>query len=217
MDFSLARRNMVDSQVRTNRVTDARLLDALEAVPREAFVPDAFKSIAYRDGDVEVGAGRRLLDPMVFARLVQEAHIQPTEVVLDVGCATGYSTAVLARLATTVVALESDRALAGRAAALLAELGVDNVAVVEGQLSEGEKAHGPYDVVMVEGAVAETPEALLAQLAEGGRLLAITKRPGAVSAATLTLRVGGSFSTRTLFEVAAPVLPGFARQPGFVF
>jgi len=217
MDFSLARRNMVDSQVRTNRVTDARLLDALEAVPREAFVPDAFKSVAYRDGEVDIGAGRRLLDPMVFARMAQEARIQPTEVVLDVGCATGYSAAVLARLATTVVALECDKGLAARATALLAELGVDNVAMVEGPLPEGEKAHGPYDVIMVEGAVAEAPEALLAQLSDGGRLLAIIKRSGAVGAATVTLRVGGSFSTRTLFEVAAPILPGFARRPGFVF
>jgi protein-L-isoaspartate(D-aspartate) O-methyltransferase len=217
MDFSVARHNMVESQVRPNRVTDARLIDALDAVPREAFVPDMFKNVAYLDGEIEIGSGRRLLGPMVFARLVQEARIQPNEVVLDVGCATGYSAAVLARLATTVVALESDKGLAARAAALLAEQGVDNVAVVEGPLPEGDKAHGPYDVIVVEGAMAISAEALLGQLADRGRLLAITKRAGAVAAATLTLRVGSSFSTRTLFEASAAVLPGFAPRPGFVF
>jgi protein-L-isoaspartate(D-aspartate) O-methyltransferase len=217
MDFSVARHNMVECQVRPNRVTDARLLDALDTIPREAFVPDVFKAVAYLDGEVEIGGGRRLLEPMVFARLVQEAHIQASEVVLDVGCGTGYSAAVLARLASTVVALESDKDLATRAAALLAEQGVDNVAVVEGPLPEGDKAHGPYDVIVVEGTTAIHPEALLAQLADGGRLLAISKRPGAVAAATLTLRVGTSFSTRVLFESAGALLPGFEKRPGFVF
>ncbi len=217
MEFSVARHNMVESQVRPNKVTDAALLAALETVPREAFVPEALKGIAYVDGVIEVAPGRSLLEPMVFARLVQEAHIQPNEVVLDVGCATGYSAAVLARLASTVVALESDKALASRAAELLAEQGADNVAVVEGALPDGDKAHGPYDVILVEGAVAEKPDALLSQLAEGGRLLAITKRPGGLGAASITLKVGKAFSTRHLFEAPARVLPGFARLPGFVF
>ncbi len=217
MDFSVARHNMVENQVRPNKVTDVRLLEALKAVPREVFVPRDLKSVAYVDGDVEVAPGRRMLEPMVFARMAQEAEIQAHEVVLDVGCATGYSSAVLARLASTVVALESDKALAGRAATLLAEQGVDNVAVVEGPLPDGDKAHGPYDVILVEGAAAENPDALLAQLADGGRLLAISKRTGGVGAATLTLRVGSSFSTRILFEASGAILPGFARRPGFVF
>jgi len=217
MDFSVARHNMVENQIRTNRVTDVRLLAALDRVPREAFVPEAFKSVAYRDDNVEIGSGRRLLEAMVFARMVQEARIQPNEVVLDVGCGTGYSAAILASLASTVVALESDKALAARAQALLAELGVDNAAVVEGPLPEGDKPHGPYDVIMVEGAVAESPETLLAQLADRGRLLAISRRPGALGEAALTLRVGSSFSTRTLFEASAPILPGFARRARFVF
>ena len=217
MDFTVARHNMVESQVRTNRVTDTRLLEALDTVPREAFVPDACKSTAYRDDNVEIASGRYLLGPMVFARLIQEAQIRANEVILDVGCGTGYSSAILARLASTVVALESDKGLAARAAALLAEQGVDNVAVVEGPLPEGDKAHGPYDVIVVEGAVAESPEALTAQLAERGRLLAITQRPGGVAEAVLMLRIGNSFSTRTLFEAQAAILPGFARRPGFVF
>jgi protein-L-isoaspartate(D-aspartate) O-methyltransferase len=216
MDFSVARHNMVENQIRTNKVTDARLLDALDTVPREAFVPEVFKSVAYLDGDIDVG-GRRLLEPMVFARMLQTAAIQPHEVVLDIACGTGYSSAVLSRLASTVVALESDKALVGRASALLAEQGADNVAVVEGPLAEGDKAHGPYDVIIVEGALAEVPDALAAQLADRGRLLAVTKKPGAVGAATITLRVGDSYSTRSLFEAAATVLPGFARKPGFVF
>jgi protein-L-isoaspartate(D-aspartate) O-methyltransferase len=217
MDFSVARHNMVENQIRPNKVTDVRLLDALDAVPRERFVPDALKGIAYLDGDIELGSGRRLLEPMVFARMLQSAEIQPTEIVLDVGCGTGYSSAVLARMASTVVALESDRALLHRATALLAELGVDTVALIEGALAAGDKAHGPYDVIVIEGAVARIPEALSAQLAEGGRLLAVIARPGAVPQATLSLKVGNSVSTLPLFEAAASLLPGFAEHPGFVF
>jgi protein-L-isoaspartate(D-aspartate) O-methyltransferase len=217
MDFSVARHNMVENQVRTNKVTDGRVLDALDTVPREAFVPDVFKSIAYLDGDIDVGGGRRMLEPMVFARLLQAAAIQSHEVVLDIACGTGYSAAVLSKLASTVVALESDKALAAKASTLLAEQGADNVAVVEGVLAEGHKAHGPYDVIIVEGAVSEIPDALTAQLADRGRLLAITKKPGAVGSATLTLRIGDTISTRLLFEAAATVLPGFVRKAGFVF
>ena len=217
MDFSLARHNMVENQIRTNKVTDGRVLDAIESVPREAYVPAAFRSVAYLDDDIDLGGGRSLLEPMVFARLLQAAAIQPNEVVLDVGCGTGYSAAVLARLATTVVAVESDRALAARASTLLAEQGADNVALVEGALEQGDKQHGPYDVIVIDGAVAQVPEALLAQLADGGRLVTITQRGAGLGEATLTLRVGDSYSTRALFDAAAKILPGFARRPGFVF
>ena len=217
MDFSIARHNMVENQIRTNKVTDRRVLDALEEVPRERFVPDALKGIAYLDGDIELGAGRRLLEPMVFARLLQSAEIQPNEVVLDVGCGTGYSAAVLARLASTVVALESDRGLVQRASALLTELKVDTVAVIEGALAGGDKAHGPYDVIVIEGAVARLPDALVAQLAEGGRLVSVIARPGSVAQASLTLKVGSAVSTLPLFEAAASLLPGFAERAGFVF
>jgi protein-L-isoaspartate(D-aspartate) O-methyltransferase len=217
MDFSVARHNMVENQIRTNKVTDSRILDAIETVPRERFVPDALKGIAYLDGDIELGAGRRLLEPMVFARMLQAAEIQPNEVVLDVGCGTGYSAAVLAHLASTVVALESDRALMHRASALLGELGVDTVALIEGALAMGDQAHGPYDAIIVEGAVGRIPDALTAQLAEGGRLVAVISRPGAVSQACLSLKVGNSISTLPLFEASAALLPGFAEHRGFVF
>ena len=217
MDFAVARHNMVENQVRTNKVTDNRVLDALESVPREKFVPEGLRNIAYVDGDIDIGAGRRLLEPMVFARLLQTAEIQPSEVVLDVGCGTGYSAAVLARLASTVVALESDRGLAGRAQALLAELGVDTVALIEGPLAAGDQAHGPYDVIILEGAVAQVPAALTAQLAEGGRLLAVIAKPGAVAQASLLLKTSTAVSTVPLFEAAAALLPGFSVRPGFVF
>ena len=217
MDFSAARRNMVESQVRPNQVTDDRVIAALEEVPREAFVPEAFKGIAYIDEDIGIGNGRTILAPMVFARLLQAAQLDPAEIVLDVGCGTGYSAAVLARLASTVIALESDRALMQRAQTLLADQGADNVALVEGPLAEGDKAHGPYNAIIVEGAVARLPDALLAQLADLGRLVAVTARPGEVSRATLTLRVGDSFTTRPLFDASATMLPGFAVRPGFVF
>lgn len=217
MDFASARNNMVENQIRTNRVTDTRVIDALASVPREAFVPEAAKGIAYFDGDIDLGGGRRLLEPQVLARLLQAAAIQPSEVVLDVGCATGYSAAVIAKLASTVVALESDKGLAGRATALLAEQGVDNVAVVEGSLAEGDRVHGPYDAIIVEGGIAELPAALTAQLADRGRLVAVFMGPGEVPHATLTLRVGETLTTRTLFEAPARPLPGFAKRPGFVF
>ncbi len=217
MDFSVARHNMVENQIRPNRVTDARVLAALDSVPRELFVPESVRSIAYLDGDIDLGNGRRMLEPMVFARLLQNAEIQPNEVVLDVGCGTGYSAAVLARLASTVVALENDRALAQRAAKLLAEQKVDTVALVEGALATGDKAHGPYDVIVIEGAVAKVPDTLLEQLADGGRLVAVVARPGSVSQATLMLRIGSSVSARPLFEAGAALLPGFATRPGFVF
>ena len=217
MDFSVARRNMVENQIRPNRVTDARVLAALEEVPRELFVPEGVRNIAYIDGDIELGAGRRMLEPTVFARLLQAAEIQPNEVVLDVGCGTGYSAAVLAHLASTVVALESDRALAQRATKLLADQSVDTVALVEGALAAGDKVHGPYDVIVIEGAVAKVPEGLLAQLADGGRLVAVVTQPGSVGRATLMLRVGESVSSRPLFEAAAALLPGFTARPGFVF
>ena len=209
MDFSLARHNMVENQIRTNRVTDARVLEALEQVPRELFVPESLRGIAYVDEDIDLGGGRRMLEPMVFARMLQSAEIRPSEVVLDIGCGTGYSAAVLARLATTVVALESERSLAQRAASLLAELGADNVALVEGPLTEGDKAHGPYDVIMIEGAVSQVPDSLRGQLADRGRLLAVSKPPGKIGQATLTLRVGDSLSVRPLFEAKGSLLPGF--------
>ena len=216
MDYAAARLNMVECQIRTNRVIDQALLDAFASLPRERFVPPPYRGRAYVDEDVPLGGGRCLMEPMVLGRLLQVAAIEPGDVVLDVGCATGYSAAVMARLASSVVALESDKALAAQATQTLAELGVHNVSVVEGRLTEGCPIQAPYNVILIDGAVELVPPAILDQLAEGGRLVTVLGQ-GAPRRATLMERIGGTVSGRPLFEAAVAPLPGFSRDPGFVF
>lgn len=216
MSFAAARHNMIESQLRTNRVTDKNVLAAFEAVPRELFMPPPMGSIAYVDEDLELAPGRWLMEPMVLARLLQAAEVRPDDVALAVGCGTGYCCAILARLAGTVVAVESDPELAAQAARILSELSIDNVVFVEGQLSEGNPRQAPYDVILIDGGVEEVPEAIQRQLAEGGRLVTV-KRRGPVGRAVLMINRGGVVSSRVLFDAAVPLLPGFAREPGFVF
>jgi len=215
MDYKAARHMMVEAQLRTNRVINPALIEALESVPREIFVPKQMAGGAYVDGPVPIGNGRALMEPMVFGRLAQIAEIKPTDVVLDVGCGSGYSAAVLSHVASTVVALESDSELAGRASAALASLGVDNVAVVTGPLPDGDAAHGPYDVIMIEGQVPAIPKSLLNQLAEGGRLLAVLDQGAGPGRATLYTRFGGAISHRIVFDATAGRLPGFVAPAVF--
>ncbi len=219
--YAAARTNMVENQVRPNRVTDDRVLGAMAAIPRERFVPEKFAGIAYVDEDIAVSDGRYLMEPMVLARLLQAAAIEASDVVLDIGCATGYSTAVLARLADTVVAVESDAELAETAIALMTELDADNTAVVIGEHSEGYAKQAPYDVIVVEGAVDEVPRALSDQLVEGGRLVAVVtgddQGVNRVGRATLMRRMRSGLSSRVLFDAAVPPLPGFTIDRGFVF
>ncbi len=216
MDFAAARRNMVDRQLRTNKVTDEAVLEALMQVPRERFVLDGLRGAAYVDEDLPLGNGRFLIEPMVFGRLLQAAAVRRSDLVLDVGCGTGYSAAVLSRLATMVVALECDGALARRTGAALAELSIDNAVVVEGPLEQGWPAQAPYDLILLGGAAEPMPEGLMAQLAEGGRLVGVEMR-GGIGRAVLYLRRRGVVSARTLFDAAVPVLPGLAAEPSFVF
>jgi len=216
-DFAAARLNMVESQIRTNKVTDPRIVDAFGTVPREAFVGEARRGIAYIDEDLEVAPGRFLMEPMVLARLLQAAAPLAGDMALDIGCATGYSTAVLAQLAETVVGLERERALMDAANRTLNALDVDNAVVVEGALEAGYQKQAPYNVIVFEGAVAEVPEIVKRQLAEGGRLVAVVVDGTGIGRGTLVQRAGDSFSSRTLFDAATPLLPGFAREAGFVF
>ncbi|MEJ8573326.1 protein-L-isoaspartate O-methyltransferase [Microbaculum marinum] len=222
IDFALARRNMVESQIRTNDVTDRALVAAFLEIPRERFVPAAMRDLAYIDEDITVKEGDRpgerrfLMEPMPFARLVQLAAIQPGDLVLDVGCGTGYSTAVLARVAESVVGLESDPDLAEKAERQLVDLGIGNAAVVTGDLVEGYASQGPYDVIVMEGAVERIPDALFAQLRDGGRLVAPVVH-GPVGKATLFTSIGGDISSRIAFDVNVGRLPGFERTPEFVF
>lgn len=211
-----ARRHMIESQIMPSGVNDPGLLAALEAVPREIFVPKSLQGVAYVDEDLEVAPGRYLMEPRVFAGLLLAAGLGEGDVVLDVGCGRGYHTAVLARLAGTVVALESDETLAAQASETLTELGVDNAAVVSGALAEGYPSQAPYDVIFLSGAVEEIPEALSAQLDPSGRLLAVIGA-GGTGQATLTQRHGEALSHRSLFDAAIPPLPGFEPEPGFVF
>jgi protein-L-isoaspartate(D-aspartate) O-methyltransferase len=219
-DFAALRRMMVDGQVRTADVTDPRLLSAMLSVPRERFVPAEKASLAYLDLDVlvsEPGAQeRRLLKPMVVAKLLQMADVRETDHVLDVGCATGYSTALLARLAATVTGVEENPDLARRATEALAAAGIDNARVVTGPLVRGYPGDAPYDVIVLEGSSEIAPEMLLDQLKDGGRLVCVLGR-GPVGKATLYRRVGGELSGRPVFDAAPPLLPGFAKPAEFVF
>jgi protein-L-isoaspartate(D-aspartate) O-methyltransferase len=222
MNFAVARQMMVDGQVRTNDVTDARVLGAMLELPREKFVPGAYQSMAYLDMDVpvsQVGRGeavRCLLKPMVLARLVQAAGVRPGEHVLDVGCTTGYSSALLARLAGAVVGLEEDPILAALAMQALDGIGAANVKVVTGVLTEGWRAGAPYNVILLNGATEVAPRGLFAQLADGGRLVGI-EGCGPAGRAMLYRSVAGEVSGWPVFDAAAAIIPGFAAPPTFVF
>jgi protein-L-isoaspartate(D-aspartate) O-methyltransferase len=216
IDFAAARRMMVDGQVRTSDVTDLRIIAAMLEFPRERFVPETKADLAYLDLDVPVDAGRRLLKPMVLAKMLQAAAVKADDRVLDVGCATGYSSAILARLAHSVVALEEDPALAGKAVENLAAIGASNVTVVTGPLTQGRQGGVPYDVIFVNGATEVVPRALCSQLAERGRLVVVFGC-APLGRAMLYRAVGGDVSGWPIFDAAAPLLPGFAATPAFVF
>ncbi len=223
IDAAIQRKNMVESQVRPNDISDRRIIRAMLQLPREEFLPVSVRSIAYMDEDVpltspdaDMGAGRALMSPRAFAKLVQLAEIAETDLVLDVGAATGYSAAVLSRLGETVVALESDADMAEKASACLEKNGVDNVVVVTGALPAGYPDEGPFDAIVVEGRIAELPDALLDQLKDGGRLVAVVEEDG-VSRGAIWRRIGATFDKRTVFEAGAPSLPGFERPRSFVF
>ena len=216
VDYAQARRMMVDCQVRPSDVTDLRIIAAMQDIARERFVPEGRRSIAYLDADVPVSAAgtRALMKAMVFSKLLQAAAIRETDRVLDVGCATGYSAAVLGRLAGSVVALEEDPALARAASDALG--GAGNISVVTGPLAAGWAQGGPYDVVLLEGSGEVIPDALTAQLKDGGRLLAIVGS-GPLGKATTYRSSAGHVSSQPLFDATAPALPGFARPQAFVF
>jgi len=215
-EFATARTHMVDGQLLPNKVVDGQVIDAMSDIPREEFLPKALRSVAYVDEDLKVGDSRYLMEPMVFARMVQEAQIKPEDAVLDIGCLTGYSSAVLSRMANVVMCLEQDEAFANRANEILVELSVDNAVVVTGKLTEGYPAQGPYDVIVIEGGVSAVPQFILDQLAEGGRLVAIELVEG-VGVASLYTCYHGDIGVRRLFDAQTPMLPGFEPVAEFQF
>ncbi len=214
-DTVAARRMMVDGQVRTADVTNLDLIAAMLAVPRELFVPPGLAAQAYVDGDIPIGAGRALLKPMVLAKLIQGAQVDAGDHVLDVGCGTGYSSAVLARIVGSVVALEEDAALAQRAEEALAAAGA-HATVVRGPLNAGWPPAGPYDVILLNGATEIVPDALGRQLKPDGRLACIFGRAPNGKGMIYRL-VEGRLVGRPIFDAGAPVLPGFIAPPAFVF
>lgn len=214
LDSAQQRANMVATQLRTNDVTDARLIKAILAIPREPFVPGALGALAHMEGCLPLGTGRVLLDLRSFGKLVQLATVVPEDRVLDVGCGTGYSTAVFAQLASAVVGLEQDRDLAAAADENLR--GAANVEIVCGNMNEGAAAMGPFDVIFLNGAVEVTPETLLGQLKNGGRLVCIM-RDGAAGHALIYTKHEGAVGERSAFDAVLPVLPGFEKRRSFAF
>lgn len=215
-DFAAQRIAMVDSQLRTNDVTDARILKAMGDIARERFVPQALSPVAYMEDCIGLPKGRTLLDARSFGKLVQLADIRSSDRVLDVGCLTGYSTLVLSRLAQHVVGVEDDGELKRVAEKNLAAAGATNVEVVEAPLPEGCPKKAPFDAIVMNGAIEVEPNALLDQLTDGGRLVVIV-REGAAGHAYLYLKREGVVSERPVFDARVPLLPGFRKAPGFVF
>ncbi len=213
-EFAARRVMMVDTQVRPSDVTKFPIIDAMLSVPRETFVPDARREAAYVGENLPLTPGRVVLEPRTLAKLLDALDVQPTELVLTIGCGLGYSAAVIARLAETVVAVEEDEGLAADAQRILSEEGVDNAVVVTGPLADGAAKCAPYDVITVEGGVEVIPDAVLAQLKEGGRIGAVFM-DGAVGTARVGYKTEGHMTWRPVFNAAAPVLAGFRTARGF--
>jgi Protein-L-isoaspartate carboxylmethyltransferase len=217
VDYASARTKMVDGQIRPSDVTDYRIISAMLDIPRDAFLTPSQKPLAYSDLPMKFSDGtREMVLPMTLARLIQAAAIQSGDVVLDLGCGPGYSSAVIARLASSVVALEEDAAVAARAGETLVELGIDNVAVVTGRLAEGYPDEAPYDVIVIAGAVEVMPDDIGAQLKDGGRLVVI-EGTGQAGRLMLYVKSGEDLAGRIVANASARVLPGFARLPEFEF
>lgn len=214
-EFSARRTMMVDTQVRPSDVTKFPIIEAMLHVPREAYVPSDKREAAYMGENMHIGAGRVVLEARTLAKLLDALDIQPSETVLDLGCGLGYSTAVIARLADAVIAVEEDGALAAAAQRTLSAEGVDNAAVFEAPLAQGAAKHGPYDVITIQGAVEMVPAAIIAQVKEGGRIGSVFME-GALGVARVGYKIDGVVTWRFAFNASAPVLPGFAAKREFM-
>jgi protein-L-isoaspartate(D-aspartate) O-methyltransferase len=218
-DFAAARNNMVDGQVRPNKVTDPRVLDAMRALPRERFVPPALAAMAYVDEDVPLGGGRALMEPMVIARLVQLARGRPGERALVIGAGTGYGAALMAACGCAVTALEEDVALIAIAQGVLGSV-APSVRMVEGPLAAGLKQELPWDIIMIEGAVEAIPPAFAGQLAPHGRLVTVLTTGGggrAVLAEPSGTPEMPRLKLREVFDCNTPALPSLRSAASFVF
>jgi len=215
-DTASACQHMIDGQLRPNEMNDERIIKAIASVCREKFVPKSLRGVAYLDDHIQVAPGRSLMGPMIFARLIGAADVKDTDLVLDIGCATGYSSAVLGRLAEAVVALEEDEKLVEMATDVLAVESCDNVAVVKGLLTDGLAVQGPYDLIFINGMVDQIPNGLTDQIAEGGRLICVLNDNGVGKASYVTCE-NGIVGKRILFDATIPVLDAFKKAEKFVF
>jgi len=215
-DFKAARYHMVESQIRTSDVTDMRVLSAFRRVARENFVPKSRRALAYSDAHIAADAERSLMCPRDFSKMVQAAEIEPTDVILDIACGRGYSTAVLAMIGDTVVGLEESPEAVERATQNLADADISNAAIVDGNLKAGAPEHGPFDVIFVNGAVQDVPKTWLDQLSNGGRLVCVVTQ-GPVGHACVFTRVGDAVGERVVFDSHIPALAGFEKTPEFTF
>ncbi|MCU9849088.1 protein-L-isoaspartate O-methyltransferase [Defluviimonas sp. WL0024] len=213
-DFAALRTMMVDTQVRPNDVTKFPIIEAMLSVPREAFVPGSRREAAYVGGNLAIGAGREMLEARTLAKMLDALDIQPSDLVLDIGCGLGYTTAVIARIAEAVVGVEEDPELAAQAQSRLSAEGADNAAVIEAPLAGGAAKHGPYDAIVVEGAAETVPAAVLAQLKEGGRIACLFME-GPLGLCRIGHKADGQVTWRLAFNASAPVLPGFDQKRTF--
>lgn len=213
-DFQQRRTMMVDTQVRPNDVTRYPVIAAMLEIPREDFVPEPRRDVAYMGDNIDLGHGRVELEPRTLAKMIDTLDVQPHELVLVIGAGYGYPAAVLGRMAQAVVAVEENADLAQAAPARLSAIGADNVAAVQGKLAAGRAAQGPYDAILIAGGVEQLPDAIADQLAEGGRIIALFL-DGALGVVRLGLKLGGRIDWRMAFNATAPVLPGFERREGF--
>lgn len=216
-DYTQARKNMVDCQLRTNKLVQNEIIDAFLKIPREKFVDPSLEEVAYSDKEVLAGSGRKLIQPMLLARMIQSFETKANDVVLDVGCSTGYSSAIMADLVATVVALESDINLVKRATDNFISLSIDNAVTIEGPLLGGYAAQGPYDVICVEGAISFVPDTLIEQLAEGGRLGAVIGNGKNLGQVVKIIKKKGHVVKLNLFNAYACKLPGFEKEEEFKF
>lgn len=217
MDFDLAREIMVDSQIRPNDVTDPAIVAAFLRTPREEFVPNSRRSVAYSELEIATSEGRSLWTPRDTAKLIKLADIKPSDIVLVIGAGTGYEAALISHLADTVIALEESETLADGMSRRFAALGIDRVAPVTGQLAEGLPSQAPFDVIYVCGMIETVPDAWGAQLAEGGRLVAVTADSGALGRGRVFTKAGDTLASREAFDACPPRFAAFDRKPSFIF
>lgn len=216
--FGIARKNMVDCQIRPNKVTDEAVIAAFEAVPREYFVPSYLQGIAYIDEDIKLGSAGWLMEPAILARLLQAAAVRKTDIALDIGCGSGYSTAVLAQLAMTVIGVDQDADLVEQADVQLQTMDICNAALIHGNPRDGCQAQAPFNVILIGGAVPSVPGHITDQLAEGGRLVTVLRgRENAMGQAVLVTRNKAALTTEYLFDAATYPAPGFDNQAFFTF